>query len=117
MIKADNQIFKRKASLKKELDRIVGVIIADYRPEKIILFGSLATGDVHEWSDIDLVIIKNTQERFIKRLREVRRMTRPIIGVDFLVYTPGEVEAMKKEGRRFLKEEILEKGKLLYEKN
>jgi hypothetical protein len=40
--------------LNNELNRIVDVIVNDYRPEKIILFGSLANDDIHNFSDIDL---------------------------------------------------------------
>lgn len=107
---------ERKKDLKRELKRIVDVLVRNYSPEKIILFGSLAQGDVHEWSDIDLVIIKETEERFIKRLHNVRLMTRPTEAVDFIVYTPREISGMQKEGRRFLIKEILERGQVLYER-
>ena len=40
--------------LAEYLGWIVGRIREGYNPEKIILFCSLARGDVHEWSDIDL---------------------------------------------------------------
>jgi len=43
----------RQKSLKEELDRIVSVIQSEYDPEKIVLFGSLVSETVHEWSDID----------------------------------------------------------------
>jgi predicted nucleotidyltransferase len=116
MIKTNLQIAERKKDLKQELKRIVEVIIRDYQPQKIILFGSLAGGEIHEWSDIDLVIIKDTSMRFIKRIHEVRFLTRPKEAVDFIVYTPGEMQEMREEGRRFLIKEILEKGRVLYER-
>jgi predicted nucleotidyltransferase len=37
-----------------------------YKPEKVILFGSFAEDDIHEWSDIDMVIIKETSLRPIE---------------------------------------------------
>lgn len=103
--------------MERELRRIIEIIIQNYSPEKIILFGSLANGEISESSDIDLVIIKDTKERFIDRLHKVRLMSRPEVGVDFIVYTPQEVRNIKKEKRRFFIKEILEKGKILYEKN
>lgn len=54
---------RRKKLLEEELSRIVGLLKRDYEPEKIILFGSLAEGDMHEWSDIDLLLIKKTTTR------------------------------------------------------
>ncbi len=104
----------RKQILTRELKRIVKILIENYQPEKIILFGSLANGQVGEWSDIDLVIIKNTRQRFMERLREVIKLTMPEVGVDFLVYTPTEVEQAVREGRLFLKQEILGRGRVIY---
>lgn len=110
------RLLKRKEELMRELWRIRDIIIKEYSPEKIILFGSLASGDIHEWSDIDLAIVKGTKERFIDRLHNVRLMTNPQEGVDFIVYTPEEVEWLKRSGRRFFIKEILEKGKVIYER-
>lgn len=106
----------RKELLQKELKRITEIIIKEYLPDKIILFGSLANGKVHEWSDIDLAIIKETKMRFIKRMQKVGLMTSPKLGVDFIVYTPGEFENMVKDDNYFIKDEILKKGKVLYDK-
>jgi predicted nucleotidyltransferase len=40
----------RIKQLNRELTRIVDVLIKEYQPEKIILFGSLATKKINEWS-------------------------------------------------------------------
>ena len=68
---------QREELLKEELTRIVKVLKDRYCPEKIILFGSLAEGKVHEWSDIDLIIIKETDKRPIDRCIEVARLIKP----------------------------------------
>lgn len=109
-------IEERKHILNEELKRIVELIIREYSPQKIILFGSLVTGNIHPYSDIDLVIIKSTTKRFIDRLHEVHLMARPKVGVNFIVYTPSEVQKMLEENRYFLVKEILKKGEVLYEK-
>lgn len=49
-------IAERKDLPERSLERIVAVLVKEYGPEKIILFGSLASGYVHEGSDLDLVI-------------------------------------------------------------
>ena len=107
---------QRKELLQKELKRITEIIIKKYIPDKIILFGSLANGKVHEWSDIDLAIIKETNARFIDRLHKVHLMAEPNVGVNFIVYTPNEVQEMLEEKRYFLCDEILGKGRVLYDK-
>ena len=110
-------ITQRKQALEKELDRIVAILIEKYKPEKIILFGSLATGRIHEWSDIDLLIIKQTDKRPLDRVLEAYSL----LGnyrepMDIIVYTPAEVELLLNEGSFFVAE-ILTEGKVLYEKD
>jgi len=40
----------------------------------------------------------------------------PRIALDIFVYTPEEIEYLRKEGSHFI-EDILERGKVLYEKD
>jgi len=49
-----DKLTARKIALDIELDRILSVLINEYDPIKIILFGSLVNGNIHEYSDIDL---------------------------------------------------------------
>ena len=108
-------IEERKKSLQDELVRIIGVIKTEYRPEKIILFGSLAGGEMHEWSDIDLLIVKETTKRPIERNIELFRLIQPKVGIDLFIYTPQEYEYLLKEKVSFLLN-ILKTGKTVYEK-
>lgn len=96
----------------------LNIIVEDlkqYHPDKIILFGSAARGDFDEYSDIDIVLVKETNKPFVKRLREVALLCRLNEPIDILVYTPQEIEEMKK-GHNFFIETILREGKVLYER-
>jgi predicted nucleotidyltransferase len=105
---------KRKAALEAELARILPLLVSEYGAEKVIVFGSLATGEVGEWSDIDLVVIKETDKRFMDRIDDVTRIIRPRLATDVVVYTPAGFERMC-EGRRFFREEIVAKGRVVYD--
>jgi uncharacterized protein len=107
---------KRQAKLNQALERILLTLAAEYRPEKVILFGSMAQASVGEWSDLDLVIIKDTSKPFLQRLKEVALLCRAPVGVDFLVYTPGEFDQMIADRNPFILEEVIDKGKVLYER-
>ncbi len=107
---------KRHQQLSQALDHIVNTLIAQYEPEKIILFGSLASNNVKEWSDIDLAIIKNTPLPFLQRLKEVAILCQVRVGVDYLVYTPQEFNEMIADGNFFILDEIVDKGKVIYER-
>ncbi len=91
-------------------------LVEQYRPIKIILFGSYASGIPGPDSDIDLLIIKDTDESFLERWCTVGKIlegTHPSIPVDTLVLTPREIERRLSIEDQFISE-ILEKGKLLY---
>ncbi len=102
----------RELVLKHELERIVSKI-KELSVIKVILFGSLEEQNVRKTSDIDIVIIKNTKKSFIDRLDEVYQKTSPKVAVDFFVYTPNEIEQLKKTN--FFVRRMLERGKVLYE--
>ncbi len=112
------QIFtvsEREKLLKDELRRIVEIMKNEGDIEKIILFGSLAAGKVHEWSDIDMLVIKETEKRHIERILELNDLIHPKVGIDLFVYTPEEYEFLLQERFSFLMN-ILKTGKVMYEK-
>ena len=99
---------------KERIEQIVSSL-REYDPERIILFGSHARRDADEYSDLDLVVIKETEERFLDRLKRVYEIMQPDFALDILVYTPGEFAYMLEEGNPFL-ERVLEEGVIIYEK-
>ena len=96
-----------------KVDRVVDSLIA-YGPEKIILFGSAARGDADEFSDIDLIIVKKTETRFIQRQVDATNLVPRDISVDIFVYTPEEFQTMIDEDNPFI-ERALAEGIVLYE--
>ena len=94
----------REINIKKELDEII-TIIRKTNPEKIYLFGSRASGESNEQSDIDLIIVAPSDERPLDRRMELRRMLIEYdrrIGLDLLVYTPDEFNMLAKEPSSFI---------------
>lgn len=109
----DDTYWRRR--LENELERYVPILVAQYEPERIILFGSLAADRAHAWSDIDLVVVGHTEKRFLDRTKEALLLLRPVVGLDILIYTPEEFDQLSQE-RQFFKHEIL-RGKVLYERS
>lgn len=109
------QLRHRTLELQEELKRWIEVLKNEYDPEKIILFGSFINGKIKRWSDIDLVIIKETGNPFLDRIKEVILLLRPKVGIDVLVYTPSEFENLCAT-RTFFKNEICLKGRTVYER-
>ena len=80
--------------------------IADYcKPEKIILFGSASRGQQTEKSDIDLLIIKNSEKKRSQRVKEIFEAIRGIkrdYPLDPIVYTQDEVNHRLSLGDYFI---------------
>jgi predicted nucleotidyltransferase len=107
--------YPRKELLEKNLNSVVSALIAKYKPEKIILFGSLAKDDVKEMTDIDLLIVKDTRKPYTDRIREVIGLCNYNVGIDFIIYNPQELAEMIKT-QSFVRNEMIKKGKVIYEK-
>ncbi len=96
---------------KINIDEIVKTIVNGYGPvEKIVIFGSQARAEADEYSDLDLIIIKKTDKRFLERILEVSLLP---IHADVFVYTPEEFEQMKENENPFILS-ALESDRVVY---
>ena len=103
-------------AVKDTIQKILDKLVTGYAPQKVILYGSYAYGKPDRDSDIDLLIIKETTERFIDRWVTVQQIltgTHPSIPVETLVLTPQEMERRLAIGDQFV-EEIITRGEVLY---
>ena len=102
--------------IRKVIQNILKKLLAEYAPQKVILFGSYAYGFPGPDSDIDLLIIKETTERFIDRWVTVQGIltgTHRFLPLETLILTPGEIDERLAIGDQFIAE-ILQKGEVLY---
>ncbi len=101
---------------KEKISEIINKIALGYNPDKIILFGSYATGNPNEDSDLDLFVIKDTDLPRPLRTVQVRKMLYgSMIPIDLIVYNPKEIAASKDNKHSFVYE-VLNTGKTLYER-
>lgn len=110
-------------TFEKPLKQIL-VALKDEDVQKIIVFGSVANGRIHESSDLDLLIVMDTdylpatyEERLQYRL-QIRRKVRDIskrIPIDLLIYTRKEYEILTENMNTFMRE-IHDFGRVIYEK-
>ena len=106
-----------KKEVRKTLSEIVEKLKSEYKPQKIILFGSYAYGNPRGDSDLDLLILKNTNLRRVDRFVRVKRIIynpNRRINISPLVLTPKELANRLRMGDDFVKE-IIQKGVVLYE--
>lgn len=98
------------------LQEITHRVVENFHPEKVILFGSHAAQTAQPDSDIDLLVIMETEGSPIQRAVAIKQVCRPrFVAMDVLVKTPEEVTAQLARGNFFLRQ-ILNEGRVLYER-
>ena len=100
----------RGAALYAEIDRnlelLARLLRQRYRIDRIILHGSYARREVHEGSDIDLIVVGDFPLRFHERPSLVREMSD--LPLEPLCYTPAEFAALITAGNPFIAEVLSE---------
>ena len=96
-----------------EIKAVAERIGRDFRPRKVILFGSHASGKPTEDSDVDLLVIMPLRGDPVYKSVEIALAARPGFPMDLLVHTPAEVRKRLAWNDFFIRE-IMEKGKVLY---
>jgi len=92
----------------------VDQISTSFHPQKIILFGSYAYGKPKPESDVDLLVIMDTQKSRLEQAAAICRQIQYRFGLDLIVYTPQDMAQRLEWGDSFLKE-ISRRGITLYE--
>ena len=101
----------------ERLNEVAKRLVEAFDPQRIILFGSHACGQASPDSDVDLLIVMESDERPAARASRVSRLLRPRpFPMDLLVRTPREIKRRLEMEDQFIRE-ILENGRVLYERD
>ncbi len=99
------------------LELVVETLVRAHPFERIVLFGSHATGHSQWDSDLDLLVVWQTDLSPLERALEMRRLLKGInCPLDIVVYTPAELDYWKEAPSSFASQ-ILAEGTTLYERN
>ena len=97
-----------------EIEEFARRVSAEFRPERIILFGSFAYGQPTGDSDVDLLVVMPHVGPPWRTATEIRGRVRPTFPLDLLVRSREELARRIEMGDCFLRE-IAEKGRVVYE--
>ncbi|MGH8908280.1 MAG: nucleotidyltransferase domain-containing protein [Egibacteraceae bacterium] len=101
---------RRQALLESEARRLTALLAAE-NAQLVLAFGSFARGTVGPRSDLDLLVVLDTEEPFIARLTRLHELLRPRVALDLVAYTPAELQAVRH--RPFIRQ-ALEEGIVLH---
>lgn len=97
------------------MSEIVRRIVAEARPQKVVLFGSRGRGEARPDSDIDLLVVSNDSRSRAQRAADLYGVLSDIIiPMDVLVYRPEEIEEWQNVPQAFVTTPMRE-GRVLYE--
>ena len=99
-----------------EIARMVKRIAEQFKPERIILFGSYAKGTIGPDSDVDLLVIMNVEGSKKEVAIQIdRALIDRRLPLDLIVATPDDVERYRKLVGNIIRP-ALQEGKVLYER-
>ena len=98
---------------RREIFEKISQMLKNEGAKRIAVFGSYARGDEKPGSDIDIIVVYQTEKKFMNRLEELYLSWTLPKAVDILAYTPDEFEQMQKEN--FFIQDAVKEGIVIYE--
>ena len=100
---------KQKKPMPEYLKQRINDALVGKNLQRVIVFGSYARGDYDQYSDLDIIIVCNTQLPFVERFRDFHQLFELPMAIELLVYTPQEFEGMVARENSFITQ-VLEHG-------
>ena len=88
------------------------VLVHQFRPQQVILFGSYAYGQPDEHSDVDLLIVKELEQSPVREAADILKAWRPIrwqgdsMPFELLIETPASHESRVRKHGAFYSEVV-----------
>jgi len=99
---------------KKKIFEFAKQMGRQFNVQKIILFGSFASGSATEDSDVDLLVVLPFEGRRVDESVKIRLQLKPEFPVDLIIRKPEEIKERLAMGDPFIRQ-IIEEGKVIYE--
>ena len=100
----------------KKIEDLTSQIVRDFNPEKIILFGSYASGRASDDSDVDILVVLQFEGKPVRKAIEIRNRVNAGVPLDLIVRTPEQLAQRLAQNDWFMRD-IVERGRTLYEAN
>ena len=96
------------------LETLVRRIVEVAQPDRIVLFGSAARGEMGPDSDLDVLVVKSGVEHRRRLAQDIYMNLSGVgVGVDIIVLTPEDIEA-ERDSVGSIIGPALEEGRVIY---
>ena len=99
---------------RRQIRQLCARIAQEFKPEKIILFGSHAYGQPTPESDLDLLVVMQFEGDPLEQAVAMLNWLNVLMPIDLLVRTPEQIRHRLEMGDSFMRD-IVERGKVMYE--
>lgn len=89
---------KHARQLEEALEAIVARLTQDGAVKRISVFGSYARGRRDLFTDLDVIVVMDTEKPFVERLRDLYAGLSSTVDLDLICYTPAEFVALRDHG-------------------
>ena len=100
----------------QEIEAYAQELVAKFKPEKVVLFGSYANDSASEDSDVDLLVIMPYPGKASRQALEIRKAVQKRFPLDLVVQSPLEASRRMQAGDPFITNALVE-GRVLYGKH
>lgn len=98
----------------EQIEAVAMRIAEKFPVEKILLFGSYAYGEPEEGSDVDLLVVMETDKRPIQHTLDIIHSLSPLrFSIDVIVRSEKEIQGRISQGDWMLRD-AYQKGRVLY---
>ena len=115
MSKVCNINLEQRGKIAEQIEEYCHEIVRQLDPELVVLFGSFASGDINEGSDIDIMVIAAFQVSFLDRIKLLLDLNHLELPIEPIGYTGEEFQRMRQRESPFITE-VMRKGRILYKK-
>jgi len=106
---------ERSREVFRKIEEYVREVVKELNPYSIVLFGSFATGDINEGSDVDIMVVADFGEGFLDRIKRLMDLNMFKIPVEPIGYTLEEFREMMRRKNPFIME-VMEKGRVMHKR-
>ena len=106
---------KQRTVTRSAIQKVVNRIAREFKPDRVVLFGSYANGTPHPDSDVDILVVLPFEGKGLWKSLEILNRVRAPFPLDLIARRPDDTARRYEQGDPLI-HEALDHGRMLYER-